>query len=272
MKIPTYINQQTLVFLITALFCLLLFVIPPAIAFAHDGGEPGHHNLGDSYESLSPFPGTENVDTGNPGSYFATLFTIFISVISLLAVIKLMLCGFQYMTSEAISSKENAKKCIWAVVGGIFLILLSYLILVTINEDLTKLNFDKIKERVQQSARIQITPGGDSVQPPIGGQPPVQSVVTCINDITANSCQINASDDANCINAGCQLINVLNGNGVCNCGTQPPEPLPPPPPGSGWCYLYGTPSPACFSSEGGCNNVRSSDPTRTDITERCVLY
>jgi len=66
--------------------------------------------LAQTYVPLSPLPGTETVDTSDPSSFFSTLFILFVSVAAILAVIKLMLCGFQYMTSEAISSKENAKK------------------------------------------------------------------------------------------------------------------------------------------------------------------
>lgn len=199
-------------FLTLTLFCMIMFLFTPLfIVSAHDGGLEGHHDTTD-YVSLSPLPGTESVDASDPSSYFSTLFTIFISVISILAVIKLMLCGFQYMTSEAVSSKENAKKCIWAVIFGIFLILLSFLILKTINPELVKLQFDAIKTG--------LTPSGPSVVFPPGF-------------------------------------------------TSPP---PTPPPGSGWCYLYGTPSPACFSTAASCNLVRSSDATRTDITERCVEY
>ena len=92
------------------------------------------------YVPISPIS-DEAIDLDRPEGYFARVFTIFISIISILAVIRLMLCGFQYMTSEAISSKEDAKKCIWAIVGGLFLILLSWLILQTINKDITTYQF-----------------------------------------------------------------------------------------------------------------------------------
>ena len=113
------------------------------------------------YQTLSPLPGTKIVKTDAPEVYFKNIFNIFVAVVAILSVIKLMICGFQYMMSEAVSSKENAKKCIWAVLFGIFLILLSYLILFTINPKLTELPFDTI--------RTGITPkevGGVSDQPP----------------------------------------------------------------------------------------------------------
>jgi len=99
----------------------------------------------DSYTQISPLPGIgESVplaDEGGAVRYFNNIFRIFISVIAVLGVIKLMICGFQYMTSEAISSKEAAKKCLAGVFGGLLLVLLSVLVLQTINPALTSLDF-----------------------------------------------------------------------------------------------------------------------------------
>lgn len=103
------------------------------------------------YQTLSPLSDAQKkVDLKDPKTYFTNMFSVLVSIISILAVIRLMLCGFQYMTSEAISSKEEAKKCIWTIIGGIFLLLLSYLILTTINKDLITLNFfDRVITEVE---------------------------------------------------------------------------------------------------------------------------
>ena len=104
------------------------------------------------YQPISPLPGLEVVDTGNPSGliqYFNRIFVIFISIVAVLGVIKLMLCGFQYMTSEAISSKEEAKKCMTGVFGGLFLVLISVLVLQTINPSLIQLTFfDTLQQRI----------------------------------------------------------------------------------------------------------------------------
>jgi len=108
----------------------------------------------ESYTLISPLPGIgDSVSTSEPGgavNYLNNIFTLFISIIAVLGVIKLMICGFQYMTSEAISSKEAAKKCMTGVFGGLFLVLISVLVLQTINPNLTQLNFfDRLEQSVE---------------------------------------------------------------------------------------------------------------------------
>jgi len=99
----------------------------------------------ESYTLISPIPGVgESVslsESGGAANYLNNIFTLFISIIAVLGVIKLMLCGFQYMTSEAISSKEEAKKCMTGVFGGLFIVLLSVLVLQTINPEILQLKF-----------------------------------------------------------------------------------------------------------------------------------
>lgn len=98
-----------------------------------------------SYTPISPLPGVgSSVNTGSPSGlvqYFNSIFVVFISIVAVLAVIKLMICGFQYMTSEAISSKEAAKKCLAGVFGGLLIVLLSVLVLNTINPKLLSFDF-----------------------------------------------------------------------------------------------------------------------------------
>jgi len=144
-------TSNLLILLITLCVCFFLFT----------GAIPVNAQ---PYESISALPGTGSVNLDDPTTYFINLFKIFVFVASVLAVIKLMLCGFQYMTSEAISSKENAKQCIWAVIFGLFLILLSYLILQVINPELNQLQFENIRSLIET--------GQSSTQPPQGNQPP----------------------------------------------------------------------------------------------------
>lgn len=91
------------------------------------------------------------IDTSSTDSYFSSLFNIFITVTAILAVIRLMLCGIQYMTSESIPAKSNARTCISYVIGGLFLMLLSVLILQQINTDLTAGSFDTITTTITDS-------------------------------------------------------------------------------------------------------------------------
>ena len=208
---------QTTICIFLIIILTLVFVVYTTPAFAQPPEE---------YQTISPLPGTEIVRGDEPGVYFNNIFKIFVAVISILAVIKLMLCGFQYMTSEAISSKENAKKCIWAVIFGLFLILLSFLILQTINPELTKLHFDALKQGITPTT-IPIDGGPPNTSPtptPIG-QPPagstlVGNVVECERPSISvvNACETDDSEQAKCISGGCTWSSHhLPGISVCAC-------------------------------------------------------
>ena len=175
--------------------------------------------LAQDYVSLSPLPGTETVDTSDPSTYFQTIFILFVSIISILAVIRLMLCGFQYMTSEAISSKENAKNCIWTVIFGIFIILLSVLVLQTINPQLIEINFDTLKTEIDKasiSTPSSLTPSTTFPYPPVG------NVVDCKKPSIsiANACETLDSERENCLSKGCKWYShPLPNISVCGCGS-----------------------------------------------------
>lgn len=94
----------------------------------------------DKYVDLSPTSVGPPTDTTDPGSYFGNLFSTFIVLISVLSVIKLMICGITYMTSESITTKGDAKKCIWYIFMGLALILLSVVVLTMINQDFADIN------------------------------------------------------------------------------------------------------------------------------------
>ena len=125
-------SAQTTYILTFALCCILMLFFVDTV-FAQ------------SYTPISPLPGVgSSVNTGGPSGlvqYFNNIFVLFISIIAVLAVIKLMICGFQYMMSEAISSKEAAKKCMTGVFGGLLIVLLSVLVLQTINPKILSFDF-----------------------------------------------------------------------------------------------------------------------------------
>lgn len=68
------------------------------------------------------------------------LFTLVIAGAALLVVIKLILAGVQYMFTDLITRKENAKKDIQNALLGLLVILASVTLLNTINPELTNLN------------------------------------------------------------------------------------------------------------------------------------
>ena len=137
------ISHTTKTLILVILFSLLLFGMVTTV------------HAQDTYTTIAQYGTNQSlneVDTHNPNAYFETLFNIFIVVVSILAVIRLMICGIQYMASESIPSKAAARTCITYVIGGLFLVLLSFLILQTINKKLTVVDFNSLGQKIQQNA------------------------------------------------------------------------------------------------------------------------
>ncbi len=130
------------------------------------------------------------------GSGLATFlnyaFTITIGLVGILAVLMIIWGGVQYVSTDAWSGKEDGKKKIQAALGGLILALSTYLILNTIDPNLTRLTFD-IKQVDLRTPTGQIgvdgsaggpttgVPGagpGGVTTPPIAGEGQVNGIPT----------------------------------------------------------------------------------------------
>lgn len=80
--------------------------------------------------------------SGTPSliSYLNAIFTLTISLAATFAVLRIVFAGFQYMMTDAWGSKEEAVSTIWAVITGLVVLLISVLVLKTINPDLLNLD------------------------------------------------------------------------------------------------------------------------------------
>lgn len=72
------------------------------------------------------------------GKYIPAMFRLLIGVAAALAVVRIVLGGFKYMSTDAISGKSEGKEQIWMAIQGLILVLFSWLILNTINPQLLK--------------------------------------------------------------------------------------------------------------------------------------
>lgn len=104
-----------------------------------------------NYVPLQPIPGTP---PGNSDfkTYLIAAFKIGISVAGVLSVLMLVIAGFQYATTDAFSGKEESKAKMTNVVAGLVLILVSYILLNTVNKDTVSLKLDFGAESVQIGA------------------------------------------------------------------------------------------------------------------------
>lgn len=115
----------------------------------------------DEYELLAPLPGKDKVslvgckDVGTGPQncqgfidYVKTFIKLIIGLAGVMAVLFIVIGGFQYMSSDAVFKKQEGKKKITRALRGLLLVLGSVLILQTINPNI--LNFGKLITTSQQ--------------------------------------------------------------------------------------------------------------------------
>jgi len=107
---------------------------------------------------LAPLPTNFGGGTDTLPGYINTIFMTMIAVGAVLAVIRIIMGGFQYMTSEAVTQTKDSRAIITSAVGGLVLLLASWLILTVINPNLVQLDALKFTplESLPTDARIQL--------------------------------------------------------------------------------------------------------------------
>jgi len=105
-----------------------------------------------SYELISPIGNLTKVADQSPGGFSEfvnLLITIAIALAGAIAVIMIIIAGIQYMGTGSVWEKGESKTKATAAIGGLILLLCSYIILNTINPDLVNIRiggFSKIDE------------------------------------------------------------------------------------------------------------------------------
>jgi hypothetical protein len=107
-------------------------------------------------------------------TFLSNLFAAALSIGAILAVLRLTYAGYQYMTSDAWSSKHHAKEIIGNVVLGLLLLLSIYLILYQINPDILKLNFLQNLKQLPASPTQSVNSSPNNVT-----QPTQQQIDNC---------------------------------------------------------------------------------------------
>lgn len=145
---------------VTLTIAIILAVVLPSIALAQPTASWKEYTL------LAPILKETSIESF--GQYLGLVFKGTIAIAAVLAVVMITICGIKLMTSEAISSKGEAKECITNAIFGLLLAIASWAILNTINPALLETNLGivlpdsqnaKAVTKVPKTEEIPSTPG-----------------------------------------------------------------------------------------------------------------
>jgi hypothetical protein len=123
---------------------------PPAVPVNGNGGVvPKKEDVATgSYHLLEPLPGVgSSIDPSTGfGDYANKLIRLLIGAAGALAVVMIVIGGIQYMSSDAVGEKSSGKETMQNALIGLGLALTSYLLLYTINPQLTIIKDNLVPE------------------------------------------------------------------------------------------------------------------------------
>ena len=115
-------------------------------------------NSWDEYTPLAPLPGTTNEEGKTDiQTYIPGIFKLAIGIASVLAVLMIIIGGVEYITTDAIQGKSDGKARIQNALLGLVLVLVSWILLYTINPKLTVFNLN-----VETTTSEQTSGSGDT--------------------------------------------------------------------------------------------------------------
>ncbi|MEX0919414.1 MAG: pilin, partial [Parcubacteria group bacterium] len=155
----------------TATKLLLGCSIISLLALSTAYSSPVQAQTGDTqtpYQVLEPLPGTYEIDSEGEevttaSRYIAGIFTLIIGLAGALAVVMIIIGGIQYMSTDAMSGKSEAKSTISNALWGLVLAMSAWIILNTIDESLVE--FDLNLERIPITERTITSQPGDKALP-----------------------------------------------------------------------------------------------------------
>ena len=119
-------------------FCLLILCTPAVVFGAEDGAPVIIATQAATFTPLVGIPGIPNPTGLEFGEYINALYRLAISLAALLAVFKIVIAGAKYMLDDIVTHKQEAKEEIKGALVGLIVILGAWIILNTINTDITK--------------------------------------------------------------------------------------------------------------------------------------
>jgi hypothetical protein len=183
--------------LITLYILLLGGAFVPALALAQTNplNTPFCQQGKCTYIPLEPLPGQKPIVSGQEtsfSSYLGNALKVLIVVGGMISVATFVFYGITYMVSDVIDKKDLARKgmqsCLWAL----FILLASYLILITINPHILENNFNpKIITNTNTPATNPATGGVSGTSQGSAG-----ATATPANDASVKQCEAGSSQAA----------------------------------------------------------------------------
>ncbi len=131
-----------------------------------------HVALALDYTPLVPLPGITGTATSNLPEYLVALFRVTLGLAAVLAVIQITIGGVEYMSTDAISGKEDGKERITQAIYGLILAIGAWLILNTVNPRILTFSFEPTPIEAPRIATT--TPGSLNVST-------FQKTMTCLS-------------------------------------------------------------------------------------------
>src|SRR3989338_2000735 len=127
--------------------------------FAEDSSESW-----DQYTPLAPLPGTTNEEGETDiQTYIPGIFKLAIGIAGVLAVLMIIIGGVEYITTDAIQGKSEGKARIQNALWGLVLVLVSWILLYTVNPKLTVFNLNVETTTSNQTSGSGNYDSGDTV-------------------------------------------------------------------------------------------------------------
>lgn len=222
----------------------------------------------DGYCALSPLPGISDV-TGktNLNTYIKGMFQLAIGLAGVLAVLRIIMGGITYMTTDAFDGKSDAKETIRDAIIGLLLAISAYTILATVNPKLVDFQFGVEGLRLGAPISSSSTPpveiqGGNVTSDCIVDNNGTKVSCTCINCANAKDVPFLSFKNNSTMSAGL-LQNLKTAASQIAFGWQVTEAWPPSSPHSSSCHNNGR----CVDANLTTNKYVGGKPTAAQVAE-----
>ncbi len=135
------------------------------------------------FKPLVGIPGLSNSGASTLPDYINKVYILIITIGALFGVVKIAIAGVKYSMSDVVTNKSDAKKDIYNVLLGLAILLLPFVVLNTINPNLTRLDVLKEAPKINLNQSVNTT---NTSRPGINtgeGQTSVQMADEAVSDM-----------------------------------------------------------------------------------------